>query len=183
MKRKVITAGAAAVLIVGGGAWLGLGSATATIVKPSFHGWPGAAAKASAASTIASVKADAARTGSQVLLLYSHEGRSAYIDVGEAGFSPGDYFMFEEQLRYTKDGAQIGRDSGRCTVGPRTFLCDVTVQIFGHGKITIYSAGFTETDNRYAVTGGTTLYKDVGGQVDVVDLHHGNALLAFELTR
>lgn len=100
-------------------AWVGLGSATATTAKPSFHGWwlEGAAAKASAGSTIASVKADAARTGSQVLLLYAHQVQNVYIDVGDASFSPGDYFMFVQQLRYSQGGAVVGRKAARCTIG------------------------------------------------------------------
>jgi len=181
MKRKSIAAGAAAVLVMGGGAWAGLGSATATTARPSIHGWP--TSTASAAATIASVKADAATSGSQVLLLREHEVRSAFIDVGGDGPSTGDYFMFESQLMYQGHSQVIGRDSGRCTFGPRSTICDATAEIFGKGKIVVYGAGFSRTDNRYAVTGGTGLYKGVGGQLDVANLRHGDSLLAFEITR
>jgi hypothetical protein len=181
MKRKSIAAGAAAVLVIGGGAWAGLGSATATTAHPSIHGWP--TSTASAGTTIASVKADAAGSGSQVLLLHEHGVRAAFIDVGASGQSAGDYFMFESQLMYQGHSQVIGRDSGRCTFGPRTVICDATVQLFGKGKIVVYGAGFGRTDNRYAVTGGTGLYMGVGGQLDVANLRHGDSLLAFEITR
>lgn len=166
-------------------AWVGLGSATATTAKPSFHGWwqEGAAAKASAGSTIASVKADAARTGSQVLLLYAHQVQNVYIDVGDASFSPGDYFMFVQQLRYSQGGAVVGRKAARCTIGPSSYICDGTVQIFGKGKITTYAGGFPHRDNRSAVTGGTGLYQGVGGQSSVVGLGGNNSLQALEIKR
>ncbi len=181
MKRKVIAAGAAAVLIAGGGAWQGIGSATATTAGAAIHGWPGGTGSATA--TIASVKADAARTGSTVLLLYAHTVRHASIDVGGDGFGPGDYFMFEEQLSYTPGGAVIGRDSVRCTAGPRSFICDATMQILGKGKITVYGAFFSQNDTQIAVTGGTGRYQAVGGQLAPVGLSRNHELLVFEIKR
>jgi len=181
MKRTLIAAGCAAVLAVGGGVWVGLGSATATTTKPSIHGWP--SSTASAATTIASVKADAALSGSQVLLLREHTVRAVSIDVNGDGFGPGDYFMFESELRYPQGTKVIGRDSGRCTVGPRAFICDATVVLFGKGKIVVYGASFPHGAESYSVTGGTGIYKSVGGQLNVANLPHGDSLLAFEITR
>ena len=181
MKRTTIAAGAAAVLFIGGGTWVGLGAATATSAQPSIHGWP--SSTGSVAATIAAVRADAAASGSQVLLLRAHQVRQAFVDISGDGPSTGDYFMFESQLMYQGHSQVIGRDSGRCTFGPRSTICDATGEIFGKGKIVVYGAGFSRTDNRYAVTGGTGLYKGVGGQLDVANLRHGDSLLAFEITR
>jgi len=94
MKRKSVAAGSAVVLVIGGGAWLGPGSATATAAAPHVH-WPTSATTASAASTIASANQAASTDGSQVLLLGAHTIRHANVDVGGDGFGPGDYFMFE----------------------------------------------------------------------------------------
>ncbi len=182
MKRTLIAGGCAAVLAIGGGAWVGLGSATATTTKPGIHGWPGSTAS-TAAATIAGVKADAANAGSQVLLLREHEVRNTFIDVNNDGFGPGDLFMFESQLRYLNGAKVIGQDSGRCTFGPRYAICDATIQLSGSGKIIIYGASFARTDQRYAVTGGTGNYQGVGGQLNVANLRHGDSLLAFEITR
>jgi len=180
MKVKYIAAFAATVLAVGGGAWVGLGSATATATQPNIHGWP-AAAGTSASQAIASTKAGPA--GSQVLLLRGHTVRHANIDVGGDGFGPGDYFMFEEQLRYLHNDQVVGRDSVRCTAGPTSFICDGTMVLFGKGKVTIYGAGFERGGDSYAVTGGTGVYRAVGGQLTVGSLRGGDDLLAFEIVR
>jgi len=139
----------------------------------------------SVAATIAAVRADAAASGSQVLLLRAHQVRQAFVDISGDGPSTGDYFMFDEQLRYMHGDKVIGRDSVRCTLGltRAEATCDATGQLFGKGKIAIYGGLFGRTDNRLAVTGGTGLYKGVGGQLDTVNLHHGDELLAFEITR
>jgi hypothetical protein len=77
----------------------------------------------------------------------------------------------------------IGQDSGKCTLGPRFVFCDATVQLSGKGKIVIYGASFSRRDQSYAVTGGTGIYKGVGGQLNVANLRNGDSLLAFEVTR
>jgi hypothetical protein len=183
MKRKVIGAGAAAALVIGGAAWMGLGSATATTANVSVHGWPSSVGSASASKTIAAVKAAAAKDGSQVLLLRAHQVAEVDVDVNQDGFGPGDYFLFEENLRYQGSSQLVGHDSVRCTAGADSFICDGTGILNGLGKITIYGAAFGPKDNTYAVTGGTGSYKRVGGQLQTVNLRHGNELLAFDLTR
>ncbi|MDX6310070.1 MAG: hypothetical protein QOI06_3116 [Nocardioidaceae bacterium] len=183
MKRKFVAAGAAVVLVTGGGAWLGLGSATATTAKPSIHGWPTSVGSASAAKTIAAVKAAAAQDGSQVLILRAHQFAHANIDVNGDGFGPGDYFMFEENLRYQGSSDIVGQDSVKCTVAPTTFICDGTIDLFGQGKIAVYSALFGPKDSSIAVTGGTDSFKRVSGQLQTANLRHGDSLLAFQLTR
>lgn len=182
MRGKGIAAGAVAACLVAGGAWVGLSSATASSTKATDHGWPGAA-HASAAESIASVKAAAAASGSQVLLLRGRQVRETDVDVNGDGFGPGDYFIFEEQLRNLSGAQVIGRDSVRCTVGPTTFICDGTLQLSGKGKITVYSALFSHADSRLAVTGGVGAFEGVGGQLTVSDLRNGDTLLALELKR
>ncbi|MDX6307879.1 MAG: hypothetical protein QOI06_925 [Nocardioidaceae bacterium] len=181
MKRKFIAAGAAVALVIGGGAWVGLGSATATTAKPAIHGWP--TSVGSAAKTIADIKAAAAQDGSRMLLLRGHQFAHANIDVNGNGFGPGDYFMFEENLRYQGDSKIVGQDSVKCTVSPDTFICDGTMLLFGKGKIAVYSALFGPKDPSIPVTGGSDSFKGVGGQLQTFNQRHGNELLAFDLTR
>jgi hypothetical protein len=183
MNRKSIAAGAAVALVIGGGAWVGLGSATATTTKPSVHGWPSSAGAASASKTIAALKAAAARDGSQVILLKAHQTAEADIDVNNDGFGPGDYFMFEEKVRYQGSSEIVGKDSVKCTFGVTTFMCDATIDLFGKGKIVIYGATFGRSANLFAVTGGTDHFQGVGGQLQTFNLRHGNELLAFQITR
>ena len=181
MKRKFIAAGAAVALVIGGGAWIGLGSATASTAKPRLHGWPGG--QASAAKAIAAVRADAASNGSHVLLLRAHQVTQTSVDVGPSGPSVGDYFMFEENLRYQGDSQVVGRDSVRCTFAATSFICDGTLDLFAKGKIVIYGATFGRDANLFPVTGGTDRFEGVGGQLSTANQRHGNELLAFELTR
>jgi hypothetical protein len=105
------------------------------------------------------------------------------IDVKGDGFGPGDYFMFEEDLRYQGSSQVVGQDSVKCTFGETTFMCDGTIDLFAKGKIVIYGATFGQSPNLFPVTGGTDAFKGVGGQLSTVNLRHGNTLLAFELTR
>jgi len=71
----------------------------------------------------------------------------------------------------------------KCTAGPSSFICDGTAVLFGKGKIIIYGAGFARGSDSYAVTGGTGIYKGVGGQLNVASLRGGDDLLAFEIKR
>jgi hypothetical protein len=183
MKRKIIAAGSAVALVLGGGPWMGLGSATATTAKPGVHGWPNIIGSASASKTIAAVRAAAAKDGSQMLLLRAHQVSEVAVDVNGDGFSPGDYFLFEERLRYQGGSEIVGHDSVRCTMGANTFICDASAVLFGRGKIAVYSALFGEKDNSLVVTGGTGDFTGVGGELQTVNLRHGNELLAFDLSR
>jgi hypothetical protein len=118
-----------------------------------------------------------------VLLIRAHQVSETDIDVNGDGFGPGDYFLFEEQLRYQHGPQVIGRDSVRCTVNATSFICDGTMVVFGKGKVAVYGASFAHRATILAVSGGTGIYEGVGGQLKVADERHGNSLLAFELTR
>lgn len=108
--------------------------------------------------------------------------RENLVDVGDPGDSPGDYFLFEATLKNRAGTKTLGRDSGQCTLGARTFICEATAQIFGKGKITVYGAFFGEFDPRIAITGGTGDFRDAGGTLAVTDAAHGNSLLVFQVT-
>jgi hypothetical protein len=131
---------------------------------------------------VKAAKTAAARNHTKVLTFLEIEQRGAFVDVGDSGESAGDYFLFESRLM-SKDGSKLlGRDSGKCTLGVRTFICDATAQVFGKGKITVYGAFFAEADTRIAITGGTGAYREAAGQLTVTDLSDGNTLLVFQLT-
>jgi hypothetical protein len=131
---------------------------------------------------VEAAEASAARDHTKVLTFLEIEERSAFIDVGDPGESSGDYFLFESRLMSEDGTTLLGRDSGKCTLGIRTFICDATASIFGKGKITVYGALFREADTRIAITGGTGAYKEAGGQLTVTDTSDGNTLLVFQLT-
>ena len=182
-RRKTLALCTAAALLAGTGAiatsgvWTASGASTA-----SLRGWPTSSARP-ADAIVHAAKATAARQGStQVLAVLEIEERSAFVDVGDSGESPGDYFLFEGRLMTPDGSTQVGRDSGKCTLGTRTFVCDATASIFHKGKIAVYGAFFRESDARIPIVGGTGAYRDAGGTLTVKDLPSGNTLLTFEIT-
>ena len=181
-RRRALALCTAAVLLAGTGAiatsgvWTASGSPTA-----SHRGWPTSSARP-AAAIVHAAKSAAARQGTQVLAVLEIEERSDFVDVGDSGESPGDYFLFESRLMTPDGSTHVGRDSGKCTLGTRTFVCDATASIFHKGKIAVYGAFFAEADAKLPVIGGTGRYRDAGGTLTVKDLPSGNTLLTFEIT-
>lgn len=174
MKRRLVAAGAVVALVVGGGAWVGLGSA-ASAGDSGLRAWPGS--KASAEGDVSAAAAKGGGDG-RTLVVYSRELRGAEVDVGRNGFGPGDYFVFEEAL-FNRAGKRIGGDSVRCMLMVRTFRCDGTGRIWGVGKIEISGSVFWERDNRYSITGGTGRYAGAGGTLRVFDEPGGRSRLEF----
>jgi allene oxide cyclase len=185
--QRSIALGTASLLLVGGAAVVGAGVWTAegsglSSDRAAHRGWAGTSSR-SPAALVHAAKAAAAREGTHVLTVVEIEnGDGTYVDVGESGESAGDYFLFEGRLMSADGTTQVGRDSGRCMIGARTYTCDATASIFNKGKIVVSGAFFRESDTKLAVTGGTGRFKDVGGQLTVTDTADGNSLLIFELT-
>ncbi len=124
-----------------------------------------------------------ARGDDSTLIVVAEEVRDAFVDVGREGFSPGDFFLFEEKLFDNTRTERIGRDSVRCEAGLRTFTCEATFRINGRGKIRVAGSLFRETDNVVPVTGGTRDFKGVGGSLNVYDLPEGNTVFVFDLVK
>jgi hypothetical protein len=183
-RAKTLALASAAVLIAGTGAVVAGGPSTASsssgAAHAKHHGWPASSARP-AAAIVHAAKAAAARQGTQVLTVLEIEERSASVDVGDSGESPGDYFLFGSRLMTPDGSTQVGRDSGRCTLGIRSFICDATASIFHNGKIAVYGALFAEADAKLPVIGGTGRYRDAGGTLTIKNLPSGNTLLTFEI--
>jgi hypothetical protein len=100
-------------------------------------------------------------------------GFSHDIDVGEDGFSPGDYNVFVDKLLDPKTGRKAGRDYGKFTVirpiGNNDAAIMVDAMFFlPNGKISVYVAGkFSDfgEGTSYPVTGGTGHFENVTGSV------------------
>jgi hypothetical protein len=186
-----VAALAAAAASVGVGAMTATGDAAPAALQRLSNGWPERSAAsveeaerlAAADRAAAAGSAETAAPAGQTLTLVTREVRGAEIDIPPAGFGPGDFFLFEEDA-FDRSGAQrIGRDSGRCELGLRTFTCEATLQVFGKGKIRVASSLFSEGDNVLPVTGGSGAYQGVGGEVSVFDLANGRSVLVFHLVR
>jgi hypothetical protein len=139
----------------------------------------------SAPSVAAAVRATSTGNGSggRTLTLIEHAGRQAAIDVGPAGDSPGDAFVSENTLYDSTNKHVVGRDYVRCEEGIRTFTCEATGQLFGHGKIRVAGTVFTENENTYPVTGGTGAFRGAGGQVTTYNVNDTTTVLFFQFSR
>jgi hypothetical protein len=169
-----IAAIACAVLIPAGLAAAMNGSADASSAK--HHGWP----SSTKASSTQIAKTNA-KEGTHVFTVIEHEVRTADVDTGDPGESPGDYFLFESRLLRPGTGNVVGVDSGKCMIAIRTFVCDATARINGQGKIVVAGAFFSEIDGVLPITGGTGAYREAAGQLFVRDLPNGDTRLTFVL--
>ena len=162
MFTRRIAAGATAVLLVGGVAWTALASGSSGGVAQHDTSWPVAAAPGAAREAAQEARGG----GGQVIRVREIQNRGRFIDVGRQGESPGDYFIFESRLM--QKGLNVGRDSGKCLLGVRTFTCEATALIRGKGKIVVGGTLFTDqNDFRLAVTGGTGAFKGARGELMV----------------
>lgn len=104
-----------------------------------------------------------------------------FIDVGDPGFSPGDYYVFNDEL-VSEDGTEmLGQDIAQCSVNFRALQCEVTFHLTGRGTIQV--AGVIKGGPVVqAVTGGTHEFHDVGGQVVLEFLPDDDVMFTFHLT-
>lgn len=158
MKVRLFAATGVAALVAGGLLTAGLGSATAS--SGSAQGW-----RMAGASSADAVSPDI--TTSKTIRLVAHQDAFKVIDVGRRGFSPGDYFVFEETLRNRDSGQVVGHDSVQCTVNFTTFMCAGTLSLNGKGNVEIYGAISEHGKQLIAVTGGTERYQNARGQLRV----------------
>lgn len=174
MITRRIATGISAVLVVGIVAWTALASGSSSSPVRHDTSWPVAAAPGAAKAAAQAARA----AGSDMIRVREVTVRGRDIDVGRAGESPGDYFVFESRL--THKGVQVGRDSVRCMLGIRTFTCEGTFLMAGRGKIAVAGTLFSDgSDFRLPVIGGTGAFKGARGQMTVEE---GRAtFLAFEL--
>ena len=161
-RRAKVVVGVVALAVTGLVTSMALtGPATAGDSDGYDGGWPTELVDGDAAST-----ALVTRPGDQVIRLRSREVRATGVDVGDGGFSPGDYFVSEERL--FKRGEQVGRDSVRCMVNHRSIMCDSTLTR-GSGNLEVAGTFFfgAGLPIQLAVTGGTGRYRDAAGTFTV----------------
>lgn len=153
--------------------------------------WPGptvgsvgqAERLAAADQAAAARSGGAAQRAGQTLIFVTRQVRAVDVDLPPAGFGPGDFFMFEENVFDRSGRRQVGRDAVTCQVGLRTITCEATFQISGKGKIEVAGAQFSERDNVFPITGGTGAYQGVGGDLSFFGLGGNRAALVLHLVR
>ncbi len=173
MKVRLWAATGAAALVAGGLLTAGLGSATAS--SDSKHGWRLAGASSAADGVSSDI------TTAKTIRLVAHEDAFKLIDVGSRGFSPGDYFVFEETLRDRDSGRVVGRTSVQCTVNFTTVMCRGTLSFTGKGNVEVSGAVTEGGKDVIAVTGGTESYQNARGQLRVGAVSGRNTNLTLQL--
>ena len=181
--RQAIGAGLA-VALAAGGAWFGIGAATAGSQQVAagsdrveFRGWPGRPV-----DSMAQAQRLAGRDNNTLTLVAEIE-RDRFVNLGREGFSTGDFFVFEETVYAARGRRVVGEDTVRCEAGIRTFSCEATIKLDGRGKIRVAGAFFSRRDNVIPVTGGTKNFSEAGGQLKVFELRGGRTLLVIEIER
>jgi hypothetical protein len=112
-----------------------------------------------------------------------------FVDVdGNKDFSPGDEFIFTDDLKTPSGSKKIGSLTGICTFTQTVSDEDSTGHCVGTATVhggAIEIAGLVhfsnQTDFVLAITGGTHSYDEADGQVFGKDQQDGTTLLRFDV--
>ena len=133
-----------------------------------------------------------ASTGDTQIQVFKPDGPyEKFVDVGKAGFSPGDQILQWQALLDPADGSMVGRVVARVEIVKHRgkddlFILDGTAKLEG-GSIVFYGAARVsqfETGIAFPVTGGSGIYEHASGKVTAVtDKVSGTSgvLLSFDL--
>jgi hypothetical protein len=109
-----------------------------------------------------------------------------FVDVGAEGVSVGDYFTLFNPIYNRSLKKQVGQANGPCFVtvvdaGEVAVVeCDLTYDLPG-GNITVEGPfDLRETDNVFAITGGTDSFETAHGELEIVSTEAG-LVFTFEL--
>ena len=144
--------------------WLAAGGAAALCLGLAYP-----AVSAGASGTAVSPSAGTASNPLRIDIITKATAINNFIDIGPAGPSTGDLYVFSEDVFFASDpAAKIGRADGRCTlIDPSSarFGCTIITSL-PKGDITtegtlINVPGSTSTG---AVTGGTKDFRNARGE-------------------
>ena len=105
-----------------------------------------------------------------------------FVDVGPQGDSPGDYGVFRDPLKTANGNNHVGVIHVQCMEAYAS-QCRGSARLAGRGQITFDGVTPSRVDpDRFAITGGTGEFVDVGGVMKVEFPSGSYALLTFTLT-
>lgn len=119
-------------------------------------------------------------TAATELTVIEHATTDRVIDVGKAGDSTGDLLTFHNKVYDETDTEVVGSDQGTCVrmaPGKGTWECSWTTILEG-GQITVEGPFYDAADSVVAVTGGTGIYDNVRGSMEIQSME-GGAKYAF----
>ena len=109
------------------------------------------------------------------LTVFEHSTTDKVIDVGTHGDSTGDILTFHNKLFDETDTTKVGTLQGQCVrESPRagTWECWWTMSLTD-GQVTVEGPFSDTSDTAFAVTGGTGLYENVRGSMQVEAINGG----------
>jgi hypothetical protein len=109
------------------------------------------------------------------LTVFEHSKTDKVIDVGKQGDSTGDILTFHNNLYDETDTTKVGTLQGQCVrESPRagTWECWWTMSLTD-GQVTVEGPFSDMSDTAFAVTGGTGIYENVRGSMQVEAINGG----------
>lgn len=140
-------------------------------MKRTAHLTIAAAAVVTGLGVAATSAAATSSTSSAVLHLTEHRVQESQIDLGPKGPSAGDELLLAGVLT-TSGGRTAGEDSGVCTVTAfdqhrQDAVCIVALQLTGGQLLISGQESLSSTNQLFAITGGTGVYRHAHGQLTV----------------
>jgi hypothetical protein len=127
------------------------------------------------AFVLGAASASSGVTAPVTITVFEHSAHDHVVDVGKKGDSTGDILTFHNNVFDGTDTAKAGTNQGQCVrESPKagTWECWWTTSLDG-GQITV-EGPFSDTSNTvFAVTGGTGLYENVRGSMQVEAINGG----------
>ncbi len=116
----------------------------------------------------------------QTLRFLEVPDKADFVDVGTPGDSPGDMFLFDNELQNPRTGTSLGRFVGHCTQLFVNARCEATMQL-APGTIELAATlDFASGQPlEAAVLGGTGRYRDAAGQTTTVLGEQANQLTVY----
>jgi hypothetical protein len=109
------------------------------------------------------------------ITVFEHSTTDKVIDVGRHGDSTGDILTFHNKLYDETDTTTVGKLQGQCVrESPRagTWECWWTMSL-DDGQVTVEGPFSDTSDTVFAVTGGTGIYENVRGSMQVEAINGG----------
>jgi allene oxide cyclase len=98
-----------------------------------------------------------------------HATTDVVIDTGKPGDTTGDLLTWHNDIYDENDSAKVGTDQGSCIridVKGGTWECMWTTELDG-GSLTVEGPFLDTGDSTIAVTGGTGIYQNVTGEMEL----------------
>jgi allene oxide cyclase len=115
-----------------------------------------------------------ANSRSTTVTVIEHATTDATTDTGAPGDSAGDILTFANDVFDASDTHKAGTDQGYCirVVAGTSYECNYTTFLPG-GQIVVEGPFYDAKASTLAITGGTGLYRDAAGTLDLRSLENG----------